>query len=569
MNYIFKFIKFLFPIYYRQFFLFFILTTLALVLETMSIAIIIPLLDLLTGEIDQITLTKIKFILYYFDQFHSLSYINFVLLTVFIIFIFKNIYSIIYQIWQSIFVLKIEQYLSSKLFDNYLSRNMTFFVANHSGKLIRNMTVEVKNVTKSISSLFTLIIEVLMILVIVFLLLFVSMKVTIICFIALSSYGLVIIIYNYKKIKLLSQSRAVIDAKYNKNLVDTLNSVNDVKLLDKRSFFLKIHDEIKNLYTQNAKNFSIINSLPRPLLELFVISIVIFFIFYSLNINRRPDYALQILTLFSVAALRLLPAISRTVTSFQSLKFRYISFKILLDELTKNSEVFSEKLLINNKKDLNFRENITFENVSFSYGKKEILKTQNIKIKKGEFFLLYGASGVGKTTILNLLMGLIIPSKGKILIDGINIKENIPGLRKIISYVPQNIYLLDKSIKENVAFGEKDQDVNIDRLEQSIKFAKIEDLVINNNINEYYLGEKGSKISGGQIQRIGVARALYRSPKIIILDESTNGLDYNTEKLFLEDLIKIKKDITIIFVSHREHIKNYADNVLELKNNSI
>ena len=148
-------------------------------------------------------------------------------------------------------------------------------------------------------------------------------------------------------------------------------------------------------------------------------------------------------------------------------------------------------------------------------------------------------------------------------------QENIHGLRKIISYVPQHIYLLDKSIKENVAFGEKEQDVNIDRLEQSIKFAKIEDLAINNNINEYHLGEKGSKISGGQIQRIGVARALYRSPKIIILDESTNGLDYKTEKLFLEDLIKIKKDMTIIFVSHREHIKNYADNVLELKVDSL
>jgi ABC-type bacteriocin/lantibiotic exporter with double-glycine peptidase domain len=569
MNYISNFIKFLFPIFYRQFFLFFILTLLALVLETMSIAIIIPLIDLLSGDVDQITSNKIKFILDYFDQFHSLSHVNLVLLTVFIIFIFKNIYSIIYQVWQSLFVLKIEQYLSSKLFGNYLSRNMTFFATNHSGKLIRNMTVEIKNVTKSITSLFTLLIEGFMILIIVFLLLFVSIKVTIISFVALSSYGLIIVLYNHQKIKLLSESRAVIDAKYNKNLIDTLNSVNDVKLLDKRSFFLKIHDQIKNLYTENAKNFSIINSLPRPLLELFVISLAIIFIFYSLNVNRSPTHALQVLTLFFVAALRLLPAISRTVTSFQSLKFRYISFKILLNEFTKNSEVFSEKLVMNNKKDLNFQDNITFENVSFSYGKKEILKTQNIRIKKGEFFLLYGVSGVGKTTILNLLMGLITPSKGKILIDGINIQENIHGLRKIISYVPQHIYLLDKSIKENVAFGEKEQDVNIDRLEQSIKFAKIEDLAINNNINEYHLGEKGSKISGGQIQRIGVARALYRSPKIIILDESTNGLDYKTEKLFLEDLTKIKKDMTIIFVSHREHIKNYADNVLELKVDSL
>ena len=571
MKHILIFLKFLFPLYYGKFYLFFILTIVGLLVEALSIVMIIPAISLVSGK-DNMLSDKAKFVFDFLEHFSfsSSSYANLILAFVLIAFVFKNIYLVIYQIWQSLFVLNIEKYLSSTLFRSYLNRNMLFFVKNHSGTLIRNMTVEIKNVTKSISAFLTLIIEILMILTITFLLLFVSTKATMISFVLLGGYGFIIAFYNYKKIKLLSVSRADIDAKYNKNLIDTLNSINDVKLLDKKVFFLNIHDQIKNKYVLNTKSFTIINSFPKPLLEMLVILLIVGFLFYSVNISGKLSYALQILTVFSVAALRLLPAVSRIVLSFQSLKYRYISFKILLNELTKNSKIFSEKKpLIENKKDINFLESIRFENVSFSYDNQKILKEQNIKIKKGEFFLLYGASGSGKTTILNLLMGLISPSEGKILLDGTNIAENISGLRKIISYVPQHIYLLDGSIKENIAFGENEHEIDIARIDRAIKLAKLEDLVMKNDISNYYLGEKGSKISGGQIQRIGVARALYRSPKIIILDESTNGLDYNTEKLFLEDLIKIKKEITIIFVSHREHIKNYADNILELNTNEL
>ena len=180
--------------------------------------------------------------------------------------------------------------------------------------------------------------------------------------------------------------------------------------------------------------------------------------------------------------------------------------------------------------------------------------------------LIYGESGSGKSTLLNLLMGLIEPTSGDILLDDQDsIFNNKTNWRNIVSYVPQQIYLLDDTIEKNIAFGEKTKNIDHERLKQVIKLSKLDNFLRENDLNKYNLGEKGMKISGGQIQRIGVARALYRNPKVLLLDESTNGLDYETEKNFLNDLKELKKEITIIFVSHREHIKDHADEFVEIK----
>ena len=196
---------------------------------------------------------------------------------------------------------------------------------------------------------------------------------------------------------------------------------------------------------------------------------------------------------------------------------------------------------------------------------KKILNNLNFKVNKGDFFLIFGESGSGKTSVLNLLMGLTKPDEGEILVDNKSLNKNIFSWRKIVSFVPQDIHLLDQNIKHNIAFGMEESEIDHSKVKEAMKLAKIEDLMHENSLENFELGEKGSKISGGQIQRIGVARALYRNPKVILMDESTNGLDYDTEKRFLNDLIKIKKDTTIIFVSHREHIKKYADNILEVE----
>jgi len=563
-----NFIRYILPNFYYQFILFIVFTLMVIILETFSVAMIIPALNLIVNDGSEIFSGKANFLLSIIDKIQFLPKELMILFSIFFAFVIKNIFLIFYNIWQSFFVLNIEKFLANNLFKSYLKRNMMFFLENHSGTLLRNITVEVKNVTKSISSFLTLIIEIFLLFVFIFALLYISTIATIISVFILGFFGFLIIFFSNNKINFLSKIRAAIDKQYNKNLIDTFNSINDIKLLDKIKFFFQIHKSIKEKYILNSKKFAIINSIPRPFMELLFISLIVFYIFYSINSEKDLTSTFATLGLFSVAAIRMFPAVSRIIVSFQSLKFRYFSFRILLDEFKMHSKVYEEvNLLKNNNSNILFNDNILFKNISFNYKDKKIIDELNLEIKKGQLFFIHGLSGSGKTTILNLLMGLLKPNKGEILVDGKDINDNILKWRNMVSYVPQNIYLLDESIKQNIAFGEDLENIDEENLRKAIKLSRLDQFVKEKDIHNFQIGEKGSKISGGQIQRIGVARALYRNPKILLLDESTNGLDYETEREFLKDLTLIKKNTTIIFVSHREHIKEFADSVFEVKKN--
>tara|TARA_B100000941_G_C28501606_1_gene554642 strand:+ start:363 stop:2090 length:1728 start_codon:yes stop_codon:yes gene_type:complete len=567
MKYISKLINLIFLKFKLNFFLFIVFTLIAIFFETFSLAALLPVLDFFSSENTNLFDGRTDFILNFFSNMKILNTEYLIIFVILFAFIIKNLFLIYYQYWQSIFTLKIERFLASELYKTYLKRDMIFHIKTHSGTLIRNMSVEIKNVTKSISALLVMIVEILMTFTLILILLYVSPTETILTSLIVGSAGIAIIYFTNNKIKQLSKSRAEIDQRYNKNLIDTFNSINDIKLMNKLSFFSIIHDKLKNKYFLNIKKFALINAIPRPLIEIIIISIIVSFIFLSLSNSSDVGEAITIVGLFGIVGLRLLPAFSRIVVSFQSLKFRYVSFQILYDEF--KGQINGNKLETLSKtrfKSNLFTNNINFKNITFNYQDKKIFDNFNFQIKKNRMLFIYGESGSGKSTLLNLLMGLIKPNEGQILLDGrTNIHDDIINWRNIVSYVPQQIYLLDESIQSNIAFGEKIKDIDYQKLREVINLSKLNNFFNENDIGDYKLGEKGTKISGGQMQRIGVARALYRRPEVLLLDESTNGLDYETEKYFLEDLNKLKKNITIVFVSHREHIKDYADDYIEIK----
>ena len=202
-----------------------------------------------------------------------------------------------------------------------------------------------------------------------------------------------------------------------------------------------------------------------------------------------------------------------------------------------------------------FKEKICFKNVNFNY-KNSNLKTinsLNLEINKNDIVGIIGESGSGKSTIINLLLCLLKPSSGSIDIDGVDIQENIHSWRKYIGYVPQNIFITDDTLKKNIAFGITENEISQDRIVQSLEFSKLKKYVDKQKDGiETLIGDKGSKISGGELQRLGLARALYNKPQVLILDEFTSSLDFNTEKQILDEIEKLKNKITIILITHRE-----------------
>ena len=210
---------------------------------------------------------------------------------------------------------------------------------------------------------------------------------------------------------------------------------------------------------------------------------------------------------------------------------------------------------------------ITCKNINYAYEEKVIFDNLNFQIHENSIFGILGKSGSGKSTLVNILLGLLTPDKGKILVNNLDINNNLPQWQKGIGYVSQNIFLLDSTLKENIAFGEKIEKINYNNLNRAIENANLTDFVENlTNGIDTNIGERGSKISGGQMQRIAIARELYRNPSVLILDEATTGLDYENEKKIFDSIKQLQNKMTIIIVSHnKETIKN-CDNLLDLNN---
>ena len=273
---------------------------------------------------------------------------------------------------------------------------------------------------------------------------------------------------------------------------------------------------------------------------------------------------IPILSLYVITGLRIIPSTMKILSIFQQIKGHTATIDILQNEFKnivakRNNEIIKKKYFV-------FKKEINISNVDFSYeGRKDIFNNFSTIIKKNSCIGIIGKSGSGKSTIIDLITGLISPSKGIITVDGIDIKKNLRGWQSKIGYVSQSVFLLDESIKANVAFGIKNENIDEMLLRESLKGANILSFVdeLDKGVDTK-VAEKGVKISGGQKQRIAIARELYRKPEVLILDEATSALDEETENQIMEFLDNMKNKLTIIVVSHRKNTLKKCDEILQL-----
>jgi len=285
-----------------------------------------------------------------------------------------------------------------------------------------------------------------------------------------------------------------------------------------------------------------------------------------INLENTLNQIVVTLGVFGVVFFRLVPSFSKVLTNYNSMRFARDGIEKINKEFEKIKEEKEDNEII---KKISFKNQITLENVSFKFEReqKNLFENLNLIIKKGSSTGIIGNSGSGKSTLLNLLSGLIPLQKGKILVDNINIENKVKSWQRNIGYVPQQVYLDDNSIKENVAIGFKGNEIDEKKVIESIDKAQLLDFINKqkDRLNTQ-VGELGSLISGGQLQRLGIARALYRDPELLILDEATSNLDIKVEEEFIKTIDNLKKKgLTIIIVSHRLSTLKLCDQIIDLK----
>ncbi len=525
-------------------------------LELLSIGAMLPVLEIIfTGSQD----TKISNFLTKLDI--GQGSIIILLSIVFFAFLLKNIFILIYTKFSSAFIMHLTLDIQRKTFQKYLYSNYEKLRNIDSNEILRDINIESRLVVgQFISPLLTMTLNLLIISLIIVLLFFYNFKITIIISIFLVILFIVFKLLFSKKLKQLGLDRQIYQKDILKSIKQTFDGYRELSTYNYLDLFQKIFVKKSIKLANNGMRRSVLIVIPKLFLETLIIFIIVFCIsFMYLNGYKLNEIILNI-TVYTVAGLRVFPVFVSIINAYQNLNYSSAPVKKIKEIYEINN---TELKKISNKPIL--KNLITIENISYSYGEKKILDNISINISKNSFLGITGPSGCGKSTFVDLISGLTKPSKGVIKIDNENINNFGKEWSSQVAYVQQNTFIFDTSFIQNITLNDT-SDYDKDLLKISLEVSNLENFRNNlDNGMSSKLGEFGSKISGGQLQRIGLARAIYKNSQLIILDESLSNVDYETKEKILQRLIDLKKDKTIIYVSHDLDDLKKCDNIFKLK----
>ncbi len=529
-----------------------VLMFLGMILETLGVGLVIPLIAFITKDDLHIKYPIIQEWYIYMGNPSREELIIIVMIAFATIYTVKVVFSGFFAWYQAKFIADLQVSYSQKLFTGYLRQPYTFHLQNNSAQLIHNVTTEVGMFISATQSSLAIMTEVSVAIGISILLLSVEPLGALLIIITLGLGGAIIYKSTRGIILKWGQGRLEHNGFRMQHLQQGFGSTKDIKLLGREEEFIdqyNFHNYIESKITQK---WATMKAMPRLLLELLAVISLVSVVLTMIIQGSKADEILPILGLFAAAAFRLMPSTNRVLSAFQSVRFALPAINKLYDEFMKIVEHSDKR--DSSADDLIFDEHIKLNSISFSYPNTitPVLENMHLTINKGATVGFIGKTGAGKSTLVDTLLGLLTPSNGDILIDGINVQDNLRGWQNHIGYVPQYIYITDDSIRRNIAFGLSNEKINDDAIWKSIRSAQLEDFIneLPDGLNTI-LGEQGVRLSGGQRQRIGIARSLYHSPDILVLDEATSSLDISTERDVMDTIKGLHGQKTIIIVAHR------------------
>ena len=461
--------------------------------------------------------------------------------------------------------------ISKRFVEGYLRQPYTWFLNRHGAELGKTILSEVSGVIgNGIKPLMELIAKGTVTIAIISLLVIVNPKLSIIVGSVLGGAYALIFFFIRSYLKQIGKKRLENNKSRFMTVNEAFGAIKEIKVGGLEQAYINRFSNFAEYFARTNAASQVIAQLPRFILEAVAFGGILLIVLYMMTRSGNFNNALPIISLYVYAGYRLMPALQQIYTSFTQLTFVGPSLDKLYNDF-KNLKSLEKK---SNSEILSFKNNITLNNISYNYpnSSKTALKSINLNIPAKTTVGLIGTTGSGKTTIIDIILGLLQPQKGNLMVDGKIIdKQNLMSWQQSIGYVPQSIYLSDDTIDANVAFGVENKNIDREAVQKACKIANIHNFIKDELPDQYKttIGERGVRLSGGQRQRIGIARALYHKPKILIFDEATSALDNLTEKVVMEAVNNLNRNITIILITHRLNTVKNCDLIYKLEKGQL
>lgn len=546
-------------------------------MEMLGVTMVLPLLSAIT---DTQTFASHKYVIWAMELLgftQTRQMILFLIGCMIGVYIFKNSYLLLQYYAQSRFINNNRYVVSKNLLALYLNRPYEYFLNTDAPTILRTVYSDMDHIFNLLFQCMQLVTEVVVAIGISIVIVIFDFKMTAIIVGLLLATTIFVTKVLKRKMNSLGESARIEQGNLYKWILQSVTGVKDVKVLGKEPYFVDQYGDSSQKYAYYQTWNTVLASTPRLLIETVAIIGILGYMGISILLNIETKNMVGLLGAFGVAALRLLPSVNRINGYLANIAYfepslDYIYDSVDMDELRQISDILKVKEEKKKIENLTLKEAIELRCISYAYPNtdKLIFDHADMKIPIGKSVGVVGASGAGKTTIVDILLGLLNLKEGEILSDGTSIFENMSAWLNNIGYIPQSIYMLDDTIRNNVAFGVECDKIDDDRVWKVLEEAQLKEYVeeLEDGINSE-IGERGIRISGGQRQRLGIARALYHDPEFLIFDEATSALDTDTETAIMEAVENLHGRKTMVIIAHRLRTIENCDIIYEVKDGKI
>lgn len=556
--------------------LLFVIILLGAVFETLGVSAIIPFIQSLLSPEELMKKAYIKPVVMIFSINDTNALIYLMGFFIIIVYIIKNIYLSFSTYIQAKFRYGFQKKLSTKMLESYLKRPYSYFVNVNSSEIIRGIGGDVIGVFGIFEYSFRLLAEILTVILIGAFLFYTDFLLAV-GILAIAGLCFILVTSGFRLLlKGAGEKQRNAQAMTNKYAYQAINGIKDISVMKRTSFFIKKYDDSYEDMRITDTLVTFLNGCPERIIEAVCISGMIGIVCIRIGMGVDVNKFVPQLAAFAISAFRILPSISRMIGYISGLIYQRPALAAAyfnLKEVNEYEEKLNEYIESHNNSSNLIKEGLVKEihisNISWKYqnAKKEVLSGLSLNINKGESIALIGASGAGKTTLADIVLGLYKPQRGEIVKDGVDVFSIPDEWAKTIGYVSQSVFLIDDSIRNNIAFGIEKNCIDDDLIWVALEQAQLKNFV--QDLPEgldTIVGERGVKFSGGQRQRIAIARALYYNPDILVLDEATSALDNETETAVMESIEALQGHKTLIIVAHRLSTIRGCDKIYEIKN---